>query len=56
MHKRTYYIAPSALIKSMPFLVPTYGKLQIILKKSGWSVNNQFLMIFHAPPNNIFPM
>ena len=39
----------------MPFHVPT-GKLQIILKISSWSVKNQFLMIFDALANNIFPV
>ena len=33
-----------------------FDKLEIILKISGWSVKNQFAMIFDALANNIFPV
>ena len=33
-----------------------FGKLQIILKISGSSVKNQFVLIFEALANNIFPV
>ena len=45
--KSSYYIHA--------FSYAHFGKLQMIIKISGWSVKNQFALIFNALANNIFP-
>ena len=55
LHKQIYYsVKGSYYIHALSCV--HFGKLQTITKISCWSVKNQFLMIFDALANYIFPV
>ena len=55
VHKQLYYIASSAHIHALS-CDAHFRKLQIIQRISDSSVKNQFLIIFDALANKIFPV
>ena len=54
VHKQLYYIASSAHVHALS--CAHFRKLQIIQRISDSSVKNQFLIIFDALANKIFPV